>query len=371
MGKKTMTDGKSPNSEIKSQTAWDFEYDLYYPGSRTVETPRLDISAELKEIADGLKVRTDEGTRHSTLDSSISDGEKIEAPVGIQVCGVYAIISTSSGRQYVGSSVDVYRRRQQHLSKLKAGKHHARHLQEEFTKNGQSGFRFKILETVSNVEILRQREQYWIDISGAHKKGFNTSPIATGPEPSPARRLTLLVSSTAARFSNEPPIPPTKTENEAYAQAMGRFRKKEARIDSYRLLLAGISPLALASSLASSRPILATTFAVIVLFFLFHRASAGHAPTAPVARRVNPYRKAVDLIVEQLVAEGRYTKTEDAFTAVFDALVWDREQALTGKHFAIMNAGYYRRESRSSRHYDARQAISEQLGITFDPYEDR
>ena len=37
--------------------------------------------------------------------------------------GIYLITDTANGRKYVGQSENVYRRRKQHFSALKAGKH--------------------------------------------------------------------------------------------------------------------------------------------------------------------------------------------------------------------------------------------------------
>lgn len=75
--------------------------------------------------------------------------------------GVYSIRSVS-GKEYVGSSVNVEARWATHRSELNAGKHHCHALQKAWKKYGAGSFQFTILE-VCSPNHLRSREQYHID----------------------------------------------------------------------------------------------------------------------------------------------------------------------------------------------------------------
>jgi len=77
------------------------------------------------------------------------------------VAGIYAITS-ASGKQYVGSAVNIRRRWHVHLHHLRVGSHHNPHLQSAFKKHGESGLRFEILLICGKPDLLMY-EQLAID----------------------------------------------------------------------------------------------------------------------------------------------------------------------------------------------------------------
>lgn len=91
--------------------------------------------------------------------------------------GVYYILNTSTGKRYVGSSINIPARVRSHLSYLFSGKHHCRPLQRAFNKLGLSAFTWGVLESVESFEDLLTREQHWINSVGE----YNTCPIAGSP----------------------------------------------------------------------------------------------------------------------------------------------------------------------------------------------
>ncbi len=97
--------------------------------------------------------------------------------------GIYKIVSKATGKFYIGSSKDISKRFNQHVSELKRGKHHSKKLQDEYTVHGQYNFTLEIVETVSDLEKLQPREQYWIDKFEAFSVGLNSSPYADRPRP--------------------------------------------------------------------------------------------------------------------------------------------------------------------------------------------
>jgi group I intron endonuclease len=56
--------------------------------------------------------------------------------------GVYCIICTVNGKQYIGSAVNFNRRKREHFHDLKFGKHGNMHLQNAYNKYGEDAFVF-------------------------------------------------------------------------------------------------------------------------------------------------------------------------------------------------------------------------------------
>lgn len=90
--------------------------------------------------------------------------------------GIYVIVSTCSDKLYVGSAVNLSRRRINHVNELRKGKHKNTHLQNSYIKHGEDTFQFKVLEFVDDVTKLIEREQYWIDYF--KERLYNFNPIA-------------------------------------------------------------------------------------------------------------------------------------------------------------------------------------------------
>lgn len=80
--------------------------------------------------------------------------------------GVYYLQNTASGKLYVGSSQDVFKRIGSHLNMLQNGRHSNVHLQRSFDKHGLNNLVWGVCEEVFDVEQLLRVEQEWIDIIG-------------------------------------------------------------------------------------------------------------------------------------------------------------------------------------------------------------
>lgn len=92
-------------------------------------------------------------------------------------CGVYKFEHPASRRVYVGSSINIAHRRCDHLKLLRSGKHYNRHLQNTWSKYGESTFTFEILEECPP-EQRRIREQHWInEYSQQRYRLFNVLPV--------------------------------------------------------------------------------------------------------------------------------------------------------------------------------------------------
>lgn len=62
-----------------------------------------------------------------------------------RICGVYQILNTANNKRYIGSSVYIYKRFNQHLNTLRQNKHQNRFLQRAWNKYGADSFKFQIL----------------------------------------------------------------------------------------------------------------------------------------------------------------------------------------------------------------------------------
>jgi hypothetical protein len=78
--------------------------------------------------------------------------------------GVYEIVNTKTGMRYVGSSINMQQRRQQHMHDLRNGVHCNPYLQNSYNIHGEGEFQFNVIETAPKNSI-REMEQSLIDES--------------------------------------------------------------------------------------------------------------------------------------------------------------------------------------------------------------
>jgi group I intron endonuclease len=76
--------------------------------------------------------------------------------------GIYKIINEKSGMFYIGSSINIKERFNQHMRQLKSNNHFNDKLQKAFNKYGLLSFKFEVIEYI-DVENLLIKEQYYLD----------------------------------------------------------------------------------------------------------------------------------------------------------------------------------------------------------------
>lgn len=91
-------------------------------------------------------------------------------------CGVYKITSPT-GKFYVGSSVDLLKRKNTHFSHLKNGKHHNINLQRAFKKYGVENLKFEIILYCSKNNLLFYEQL----ILSNFKPRYNCAKVAGSP----------------------------------------------------------------------------------------------------------------------------------------------------------------------------------------------
>lgn len=88
--------------------------------------------------------------------------------------GIYAFVNLIDGSRYVGQSKDIDKRKSDHLSMLRRGRHSNARFQRAFSRDGESSFAFIVLCLCKSDE-LNDAEQYYLgDMRGL----YNFSPLA-------------------------------------------------------------------------------------------------------------------------------------------------------------------------------------------------
>lgn len=121
--------------------------------------------------------------------------------------GIYQIKNNINGKVYVGSATNFSKRWGTHIGLLRKGTHHSRHLQRAYNKYGEDSFSFSVIEYVTDLSKLVEREQYWLDYYKPFKnQGYNTAPFAAsniGVFPSKEARRKMAKAQTGRRHSPE------------------------------------------------------------------------------------------------------------------------------------------------------------------------
>jgi group I intron endonuclease len=76
--------------------------------------------------------------------------------------GIYGIFNKKNGKRYIGQATDFIKRKSDHLTLLRHGKHHSPHLQAAYDKYGEQSFEIRLIENCT-IDKLDERELYWID----------------------------------------------------------------------------------------------------------------------------------------------------------------------------------------------------------------
>lgn len=107
--------------------------------------------------------------------------------------GIYVIHNDTSGRIYLGSTVESFRRRLlHHRWCLRNGQHKNTHLQNSYNKHGEDAFRICLLEVIESADQVHKREQLYFDsFKEEWDRFYNIDSTVqsppTGPEVAAAR----------------------------------------------------------------------------------------------------------------------------------------------------------------------------------------
>lgn len=95
--------------------------------------------------------------------------------------GVYEFETKLNGKAYTGSSVNIERRRREHLRVLRQGKHHSIHFQRAWDLYGEEAFKFVVLEIIEDAERRLATEQKRINERLAAGTSYNMARDVSAP----------------------------------------------------------------------------------------------------------------------------------------------------------------------------------------------
>ena len=76
-------------------------------------------------------------------------------------CGIYKITNTKNNKIYIGSSVDIKKRKEKHFWMLQKGIHDNKFLQSSYDRDGKENFIFDIIEMCDKKDLV-EKENYYI-----------------------------------------------------------------------------------------------------------------------------------------------------------------------------------------------------------------
>lgn len=95
--------------------------------------------------------------------------------------GIYKIINVVNNKFYVGSAVDLKRRKTRHFSELRTNKHKNKHLQAAWVKYGEQAFVFVVVEELPDDADLLAAENVWLKEHVGKDYCYNLGVDATAP----------------------------------------------------------------------------------------------------------------------------------------------------------------------------------------------
>jgi group I intron endonuclease len=98
--------------------------------------------------------------------------------------GIYKIVNKTTGKYYVGSSLNVLRRWNDHVRILNKNEHKNDYLQNAWNKYGQLSFEFVIVSILPNTTTERElllEEQKWLDVAINDPLTYNLTFVAGNP----------------------------------------------------------------------------------------------------------------------------------------------------------------------------------------------
>lgn len=116
--------------------------------------------------------------------------------------GVYSITNSENGKRYIGSTLNLSRRKWEHFSHLRCRTHENRHLQSAFNLYGEDKFSFDVLERCP-IPLLVEREQKFIDSFNREEHLYNIYENVERPNHSLETRLLMSASHLGKRHSEE------------------------------------------------------------------------------------------------------------------------------------------------------------------------
>ncbi len=131
------------------------------------ENDSIDQRKSLSKNVENVNCGITTETKSNLIESDVRDTTKVS--------GIYKIINKINGKYYVGSSVDIRSRWNQHKNRLAEGIHDNDHLQHAWNKYGKPAFDWIVVKELEpDVKILSQSEDEYLSIAAKEPdKSYN------------------------------------------------------------------------------------------------------------------------------------------------------------------------------------------------------
>ena len=95
--------------------------------------------------------------------------------------GIYKILNNITGKYYIGSSQNMYKRCIHHRARLRLGKHSNKYLQSAWNKHGESAFTYHTVEFVEINSLLLKEQCYLEECKNNKDTNYNLAYDAYAP----------------------------------------------------------------------------------------------------------------------------------------------------------------------------------------------
>lgn len=138
--------------------------------------------------------------------------------------GIYRILCKETEQFYLGSSKNIEKRFEQHISKLRCKKHYNKIVQATFDEYGEKSFICEIVEIVERTKLIEKENEY-LRKNWKNEKSMNVVPKAYPPSPT--------IDQTAERIRNTMRGTRIGSNNPNF----GKLGKKRTLLTRYRMAL--------------------------------------------------------------------------------------------------------------------------------------
>lgn len=148
--------------------------------------------------------------------------------------GVYQWKNKINGKVYIGSAINLWRRKLEHIARLTKHTENSEHFQRAWDKYSAENFEFSIIERCSAEQRL-EREQYWIDRFDATDERFGYNLIPTRKSQLYGKALSKYQKAGWAKYTAEERKKLNLHLNEPAAKAIALAKSNEVKkLQSWR-----------------------------------------------------------------------------------------------------------------------------------------
>lgn len=120
----------------------------------------------------------------------------------LSVSGIYRIVNTVNGKQYIGSAVNIRKRWGVHRCHLRGDKHHSAALQRAWNKYGEDAFMFSKVHCTQTEDLL-YCEQWWLDMDQPEYNVLGKAGSSIGRRMDEQQKDTIRKARTGVKLSEE------------------------------------------------------------------------------------------------------------------------------------------------------------------------